>query len=161
MKFKVLEGTETFEKFRLFFEESKRVGKESFELSKSLGFESCLASRNISGGISAFISETKPEGYKQVYKKHGNNYWFPKSTKENKKLIEKINSLPVITEEEYNSIIGFETEFVDMYFCRRYGLHFSEKGNCYLINTGRVKDYKPNSDMIEILESEYNNLKSE
>jgi hypothetical protein len=161
MKFKVLEGTQTFDNFKTFFENSKRVNKQALDLAYKLGFEEFVTAREVSGGISAFVSKEKRDGYKQVYKKHGNNFWFPKSTKENKELINEINNLPVITIDEFNSIIGFEPEFIGDKFIRRYSLSFSEIGNCYMVDTGIAKDYKPNSDMIEILESEYNKLREE
>jgi hypothetical protein len=159
MKFKVIEGTQTFENFNTFFENSKRVNKQALDIANKLGFEEFVTAREVSGGISAFVSKEKIDGYKQVYKKHGNNFWFPKSTKENKELINQIGALPVITEEEFNSIIGFEPEFVGNRFVRRYSLSFSEKGNCYLVDTSVARDFKPSEDLIEVLESEFNKLK--
>jgi hypothetical protein len=160
MKFKVLKGTETYDKLEAFQKKAAELNKIALDFALSLGFEQFVPSqRHIAGGISAFFSKEKRDGYKQVFTRHRSDLIFPKTTKDNKELIAKIAALPVIEYDEYNSIIGYEAGFFGLTFVRAFGLKKNEEEGCYVIDLSGVTEYTPNKDMIEILESEYLQLK--
>jgi len=162
MKFKVLKGTETYNKLQAFQEKSKELRKIALDFANSLGFEEYIENqKHRAGGISAFVSREKKEGYKQVFTRHRSNLIFPKTTKANKELIAKIEALPVITDDEYNSIIGFKSDFYGLQFIRAFGYRRVNIKDCYLIDLSGVTKYTPKPDMIEILESEYISLSQE
>jgi hypothetical protein len=162
MKFKVLKGTETYNKLQAFQEKGNEVRKIALDFANSLGFEEYIENqKHRVGGISAFVSREKKEGYKQVFTRHRSNLIFPKTTKANKELLAKIEALPVITDDEYNSIIGFKSNFYELNFVRAFGYRKSNKEDCYLIDLSGVTKYTPKPDMIEILESEYISLSQE
>lgn len=155
MKFKVEKGTETYDKFEELFERIDKYDDEAIEMRNSLGFKKhCLHQENVGGGIYGIFSSEKIEGFKKHPRHH--SLWIPKIA--NKEIIEKFKSLPVVTRDEYNDVIGFEQQFVGLTLYRTYGLKKSEVEDCYLITMGENVEFKPSKDLIEIVGSEYKRL---
>jgi len=155
MYFKVEKGTETYNKLRSVCDKITDCNNKALDLTKELGFNRCCKDRNgVGGGISALESLSgKPEGYKVVGEKYQDLY-YPKV--KNKEVVSKIESLPVVSYDEFNGTIGFSEQFTDMTFHHAFGLKDIDES--FLITISDECDYKPKSDMIEILASEYKEL---
>lgn len=153
MKFKVEKGTDTYNKLSEVFDKIKDYNNQAMSLANKLGSEEFgISFKGVAGGISCIKYKDKPEGFKVVGKPY-QNLFMPKAN--NKKLWEEINELPILSFDEFNSVIGFEPQFKGLKFYRTYGYtHLNDK---FLIDTGDA-DYTPKDDMIEILESEYKKL---
>lgn len=83
----------------------------------------------------------------------------------NKPVRDRLASLPVLRNEELNSIVGFKkVDHIDedtgrWYRMSRPGLYRGK--DCFLMDTGMIPGSKytpPNADIVEILESEYERL---
>lgn len=161
MKYKIKKGTETFKKLVILQQHIKEVESEAFKIVESLGATKyCKAFNKLAGGISAIRLEKKPEGFKNV-DKDWRMLFYPKAS--NKKVCKEIESLPTIKYDELNNIIGFEAP--QTVSCERgigwvntVGLIFGKDFMLLDVENGCV--FKPNKDTIEILESEYQKLKS-
>lgn len=155
MYFKLVEGSEAYNKLNDVWERRVDCNRQAIQLCKELGFEDFgLDQGSIAGGIGFFQSKVKPEGYKTVGKKW-QNFIFPKAN--NKKVLEKINALPKISLEEYNETIGFKAHFSSVYFHRSFGC-YKYKGVFY-IEISDNSNYEPIAALVEILPSEYLKIK--
>lgn len=160
MKFKVEKGTETFKKLIELEKKVKDVTQQQQAVVKQLGGEIfCKQSHKLAGGLSAIKFETKPDGYKVVGEKYQSLY-YPKAT--NKVDCKIISDLPVIEYDELNSIVNFkapQTVSVDggIAWISTVGLIFGK--NEMLIEVENGCKYIPPKDVIQILESEYEELK--
>jgi len=151
MYYKVLKGTETFEKLNNVWDKIVDYNNQSKELTEELGFEKFGRNNNgVGGGISCFKSEEKKEGYRMVGKKH-QDLCFPKANQKN--ILAKIDALPVVSYDEYNKTIGFESQFTDVYYIS----HFASKrlDELIVIKLSENCKYQPKEDMIEITTSEF------
>jgi len=154
MYYKVKSKTETFEEFDFLFKRIKKVNNIALALAKKLGFSKIATSRNLAGGINAFYSVKKPDGYRQVGKDYQCLY-FPKVA-HNKELLKKIEDLPIIKKSELNKIIDFKETFTGKHFISSFGI--AKRNNHFLLDIDKECDFTVNKDMTEILESEYNEL---
>lgn len=159
MKFKVVKGTETFDKLTAFREHVKDVSKQAQDVVNKLGGgKYCRKSNKLAGGLSAIEFETKPEGYKVVGERWQGLY-YPKVS--NKADLVLINGLPTIEYNELNSIVQFTgMQFVPygggLACIHTVGLIFGD--DVMLINVEKGCEYTPPNDVVEILASEYNKL---
>jgi hypothetical protein len=161
MKYKVIKNTETYN--RLVDLEKKIIDanlqtKNVVELVSGLRY--CANQNSLAGGISAIEFKTKPDGFKSVGNKYQSLY-YPKAS--NKKVCDLINNLPKIKYDELNTIVDFkapQTISTENSLCwvSTVGIIFHKEN--ILINVNNGCDYTPLSDMIEIVESEYENLKN-
>lgn len=154
MYYKVIKGTETFEKLEKVWAEMKKCNEEAVKLAEELGFTKlAFSKKGVAGGIFGLASDEIPDGYKRI----GPVTYgcvFPK--KNNKEAIFKIESLPIVTHTEYNDVIGFKEGFTDTHYSRHYGSR--KEGDVFLIEVSNGIDYTPKEDMTEITFTEYNNL---
>lgn len=156
MKFKVLKGTELFNKLSALDEEVNRCVRASQNLVESLGYKQFRpAYWTINGGISSIIIPGgKPAGWKNAHKDYTGEY-MPAKNKGNKELLDKIAALPVVTYGSLNSLVGLDTPWGHPGFSvyDDYALiNFSEK---------QIKSLTSTSDMIEITHSEWVALKGD
>jgi hypothetical protein len=157
MKFKVMKGTELFNEFEEFFRKRNEYNKLAFSIATELGFEKIAFNRNcVAGGIGAFYHEGKKEGYKTIGKPKDNCVFPNKNNTEVKALID---ALPTIKVEEYNNIIGYKPNYNGEFISTRFASELSKCGNYYLLDIKNGSEFEMKEDMIEILESEYLNLK--
>ena len=66
----------------------------------------CWSNYYVCGGISGFKLEEKPEGWKNT--KNANGYYFPKKTKANKGILERLDSIPTIRKEEMARLLSYK-----------------------------------------------------
>lgn len=160
MKFKILKGTETFNKLSDFEKEIKRVNKIAIDLSKELGGDEKGThlgySFELAGGISGIKMPLKPEGWKDASKNH-HNYFYPKINKSNKDVLDKINALPILKYKDLNDIVGFSFQSHGMTWFNCPGIYWGKE--YILMDVNDQCNFCPNEDMIEILGSEYIKLK--
>ena len=167
MKFKVEKGTELFDKLVSVKDKMDKAQTAAEKLGKELGGEAVYSRRyiNVAGGIDAirFAYTTEPD--KELWMKpdrhNSPRLFYPRSSKkankQNQPIHDKIRALPVVTEDEYNDIIGFKYHWVGLRNYRTYNLFIYD--TYAIIETGEGADYKPIEGMVEILESEYYKLK--
>lgn len=161
MKYKIVKGTETFNKLLRLKEEIKRVNKEASDVVKKLGAEKyCKKNGKLVGGIGGIQFDSKPEGYK-VIGKEWQNFYYPKVS--NKKDLKLIENLPTIDYDALNSIIGFNgPQTIEtnngIFWINTVGLIWGD--DYVLIDIDDECEFEPNKDTVEILGSEYITLKS-
>lgn len=160
MKFKVLKGTDTFQKLEELRIKVTDVNNQAKDVVKKLeGKRYCGRSHKLAGGISAIEFDTKPEGYKPVGGSWRSLY-YPKSV--NKTDCKLIESLPTVEYSELNDIIGFNAPQTvssekGILWISTIGLIFGE--NEMLIEVHDGCKYEAPVDVVEILNSEYFALK--
>lgn len=153
MYFKIEHGTELFKEFESLNERRHKAHDAAFKLQKSLGgLGYTRPYGSLGGGINAIKFEDKPDGFKSINKSM--SLYSPK--KSNKEMIKRIENLPIVTEDELNSMLGFEPQFSGKYYHNLPG--FIECEKYILVDVSDLCKYTPKSDMIEILSSEYKEL---
>lgn len=154
MYYKLEPGSETYEKVKETLEKCDSFNDQAQAVVKELGFEKYGQSkRGVAGGISCLESKQKPEGYVTIGKKW-QNLVYPKAN--NKAALKKIESLPVMTFEEFGKPIGFKPQIKGLVHHRACGVE--KVGEIYLIEVDDRCDYAPAEGMVEILTSEYKKL---
>ena len=158
MYYRVNPDTKTYQEFENFYKKVEEYNKIAIDFRNSLGFTKHLIPRdNVGGGILAVYSPTQPEGYKKfVSRTLTSGWWQPKAN--NKEMLEKFNSLPTVTRDELNEIIGFKKQFLSFVFVYGYAVTKSEIEDCYIIGINEKADFSPSKDLVEILASEYKRL---
>ncbi len=164
MKFKVKKGTALFDKLSAIQVKMNKAHKEAAKICKELGFKQFREKRFVfSGGICSFHADKKPEGYAYAFGPNHPNDVFPKKNKANKAILERIEKLPVVEQEEVNSLINYdgwdsnENERGGRYVSLCPGFVFGK--NNILIDVSENINYKPVKDMVEITVTEYKKLK--
>jgi len=154
MYFKVEKGTETFKKIDEMMDKFVDYNKQAHKLVKELGYDAFGTShRGVAGGISCINASEKPDGFKQVGKSYQCLY-YPKAN--NKKIIEQIKDLPILSYDEYNETIGFKEQYQGLTHYSAFGLITGD--DIYLIEIADDCKYEPLNDMVELLGSEYKKL---
>lgn len=162
MKFKILKGTETFEKLTALYKRMLKADRARNPILDELGSKRFAPVRGLAGGILAVEFGKPPAGWKRIGKPWQNLY---EPTVKNKEMIAKLKALPVLKYDELNAIVGFkEVDHMDdeagtWTRIRCPGVRW--KKEVILMDTGRAKYTPPNADIIEILESEYVRLSEE
>lgn len=160
MKFKILKGTDTFQKLKDVQTKMIAAGNASEKLCKELGGTDVYThNRYAAGGIDAIGFEKEPDT--KVWRRAGKswqNLWYPRSTQ--KTLLQKFSDLPKVELSEINNIVGFNPGFcggdgvsVFMVHVKSVGLQFLPK--MILIEVENKMKFKPNKDMVEIKDSEF------
>ena len=154
MKFKVEKGCQLFDQLIDFQNRLNDVRKQSSEYCNSVGSKRYAPKNDcVDGGIGAIQFDTAPTGWRCVEKMRG--LYFPDVG--NKAELEKIRQLPFITNDDFNGLFGFESQFVGLKFLSRAGYRlFNEE--IALINIPTEAEYTPKDGMVEILESEYKEI---
>ncbi len=133
------------------------------ELAKELGAAHYSKSqRGIGGGIEALdFPKSAPDNYKKIGPKY-QNWYFPKASE--KETLKRIAELPVIDYKELNQTLGFKGPQVvasenGLLMVSTPAISWNDK-DIILSLPGEVK-FSPSNDVVEILESEYNRIKTE
>lgn len=165
MKFKVLKGTELYNKLKLIQKKCSAAQDAAQKLGKKLGgIEVYTTGRDRAGGIDAieFTYDNSPdkEFWMQPDRHNNKNLYYPrnnsKANKVNAWMHTAISELPIVTIDEFNKVIGFESQWVSLINYKSYGLLI--KKDYALIELGEKCKYKPLPDMIELTISEYTKL---
>lgn len=159
MKYKILKGTDLFNKLTDLNKRMKKVKKAATDLAASLGGgKVATTNRYLAGGIDAIEFKEKPEGWRSV----GNSWeglYYPKAV--NKSILKQISELPVIKIDELNDIVGFrsgQTKFSGGGFVWIKSVGMQWHKDFILMETADGTEYTPLPDVIEILGSEYDEL---
>lgn len=166
MKFKVSKSSPLFKKLESIKLKVKEADKAATTLASSLGFNEHYPKRFVlAGGIEAFHKAgiSKPDGFAYAYGAKNKEAFFPKKTKANKELLDKIAALPVVENHELNSILKFNgnkskefTKTGGRRVCFHPEVHFGK--GYFLIGIPEYIDYKPVKGMTEITTSQYHKL---
>jgi hypothetical protein len=162
MKYKILKGTELFDKLSEFQNRRKVVRGLADDLAVSFGgIAAATNGRNLSGGIDAVdFDDIIPD--KNEWRKVGNrwqSFYYPKA--KNKAALNLISQLPVIKFDELNDIVGFKggqtvSDVNGIAWVKSVGLHAHK--DFILLETAEGTKYTPHKDAIEILGSEFDKL---
>lgn len=163
MKFKVVKGSELFDKLTSLKKEMIRCNNAAFNLVKKLGYSRMRGRAGVlAGGISSIeIKSGQPEGWRKAYSNRVSNEYFPAKIKANKDLLDKINALPILEYDALNDLVDFDWRDCDSRFISfNPGVYWQQKVILIDISSEYSK-YKPVEGMIEILDSEFQKIKNE
>lgn len=160
MKYKVLKGTDLFDKLWSIQKKMQSCQDEAQKIVNTIPEADGSSKRShcLAGGIAAFHFKkgwtNAPDGWRKMEK--GWTQWFmPKSSdKKNKELLKKISELPVLGYEIINDLLNFHfyvTEELQVWHCPI----VEWRSKYVLIEVPNDKKYKPLDGMIEIMDSEY------
>ena len=159
MKFKILPGSELFDKMKALEKQINDADNLAKDACKKLGGKQLATSgRYLGGGIEAIQFEETPDAnlWSKVNKYH--SLYRPKVR--NKEAWAIIQQLPILQSSDLNSILNFNDQTVSygdsLIFCSRPGVFFGEK--YFLVNISDGCKYTPVEGMVEILDSEYQQL---
>ena len=157
MYYKLEKGSEVAKNMQILWENMKKCNVAASNYLETLGFELHASKLGcVAGGIGAIKSDVKPEGYRRIGRKD-QGMIYPRAN--NKVLIKAFDELPIITDDEFNEVIGFKSQFSDIHHHRRYGLYHRKEG--FLVHINDKCQYEPIEGMIEILASEFKKLENE
>jgi hypothetical protein len=161
MKYKILKGSLLFDKFIELRERMNKVQKEATELVESLGHSRyCPALYKLAGGVSAieFPNSEKVAGWMKLTNQNKRLH-MPSKIKANEELLNKFKALPTLEFNELNDMINYDSkEAHNLVWSSHPGVIW--KSDYVLIDVNENMKYTPVEGMIEILQSEYNDLKS-
>lgn len=171
MHYKVLKGTDLFKKLNDLKNKMQDCKDKASDFAEKLGFDSYYKkSFVLAGSFYGLVprdGKTKPKGYAWAFSDRTGNAVMPaKNTKEGIELLKQIDDLPTVGYDELNKLVGYKEEMSHRPAGNGRG---GTKLNFYPVVIWRDKyivvnvpdysgKYKAKSDMIEILESEYNKL---
>lgn len=172
MKFKILKGTKTFDALTKLKADIIRAEEAAMTLCKELGgVNSCRPKGSIGGGIEGIDFGVKekpiepckrgwegPEIKKRGWIKHDPDLPFrqPKVIPQNLDIIKRMNDLPVVYVSRFNSIIPLECRLDDMTHWNLSTIIFAK--DLILLDIAEWAKRETNTDLIEILTEEYNDL---
>jgi len=160
MKYKILKGTETFDKLSALAEEIKRVEITADDLVRSVGGKTHYRSNYyLAGGVSGVVFDKQPEGWKKLSQE---GHYMPKV--KNKELADRFKALPTLGLKLIQDITGYPSgeigENKDGQLVRFGVPGLVWEDEYVLFNASSSAPWTPpNADFIEILESEYFQLK--
>jgi len=161
MKFKVLKGTELFQKFIDARAEMQRCEHAALDVMHEVGAKYVRGDFwAVAGGISAFGFEgdKKPEGWAIAYKDSDKDFFPARNRKANKELLDKIKALPMYKIEDFNEIMDYDYGDHDTNRISFHPVVNWEKEYVLISIASQYSRYKPVEGMIEITTSEYNSL---
>lgn len=158
MKIKVVKGSEVFDKLTALIERCQECNKAVKVVADELGAKRILThSFYRAGGVTGFMLAEKPEGWKNtgLY-----GYYFPKSIKANRVLLDRIAALPSVNNKEFNEVIGYQNQTVttaegNWMMARSYGLFGGVGLGVHLIELSDGAKFDLLPGMEEIKTSEY------
>lgn len=167
MKFKILKGTETFNKLTVVFDLIDLANKEARELAASLGATEWCHSfgfYSIGGGLTGMRFLTKPPGWKLAFPKQYKDVYFPMNIASTIEVRELIKKLPIVEAQHLNDAVGYEEQEIATGGRTILSTHpaISKRLDMFLmaINEDAFYHKKP-ADIIEITSSEYKLLLNE
>lgn len=133
--------------------------KAAKKLATDVGADSWLTPTNVVyGGITGFdklfAGDTKL--YKKAGKQEGTQFYFPRSVPANKALLERIAALPTVKVKDINSVLNYEPQTIGNKHYFSPAISYRKK--VALVKTQEAVKYKPIEGMVEITQSEYDNL---
>lgn len=157
MKYKVLKGTATFEKLTALNEKLKACHEAMVPIFNEFKASQYIPLKDNAiafGGFAGLIfKKSPPPHWAKV--KGTKNAWYPKKWAVNQQIIDRIEKLPTVSLQEYNEAIGLTDPEPEIQF-NRYGFTYLEEQELFLIECSSMK---VSEELIEILESEFMNLK--
>lgn len=169
MKYKILKGTELFNKLVAIEKKCKDAVDAADAFAKTIGAVGVYSRRSRQvGGVGAFRFpyDAPPDKkfWMQPDRHNTSDAYYPRSGKakkirQNDELHDKISKLPVVEYKEINEVIGFKDQWVGFTNYITYGLEVND--DYALIEVGDECAYEPLPGMIEITISEYNKLKNQ
>jgi DNA-directed RNA polymerase subunit N (RpoN/RPB10) len=161
MYFKIEKGTDTFKKLSELKKQIDSITQQAKDVVTELGGERyCHHRYKLAGGISAIEFKKKPDGWKSVGESWQDLHM---PLAKNKEACNKVENLPTLDYEVLNKIVGFKgpqtvSSGNGLAFVKTVGLNWCT-GKYYLMEVATGCKYKPLSDIVEILESEFLKLK--
>lgn len=156
MHFKISKGSKTFTDLQTLLAEMQRCNVAATKLANELGATNggrhLSRAHVVAGGISGIKLDSKPNGWKGTHRDYY-GYYIPKISKANREISNKIASLPVVSHDDLNAVVGFHEHYKDGRWYTSPALNWGD--DYVLLHTSPGCDFTPNADMIEILESEY------
>lgn len=162
MKFKILKGTELFQKYIDLKTEMERCDKAALMMMREVGAVSVRGDYfAVAGGISSFQfkDNKKPDGWAYAHNDSRTDFVPAKNRKANKELLDKIKALPCVTFEQFNAPLKYNWRIHDN---NRISYHpglWWKKSYILVEISDQYSRYKPVKDMIELTTSEFNKLK--
>ncbi|RCR69438.1 hypothetical protein [Larkinella punicea] len=159
MRYIIKSGTELFSALWEFNHKINAIQKDCFALAKELGSESsqiAFVKGSAAGGITGFNFPEKPEGWKLTCEQNFESYYFPKQSKVNQPLIDRIQAIPLVMKDEINTLIGFKSQWSGLSYMRYVGVIWQP--DFILIQIPEEADYSPAAGMEEITVSEHKRL---
>lgn len=159
MKFKVLAGSETFNKLQAIEKKIRESNRLVKAIITELGAEEWLnkGSEYVAGEIGGVRFKEKPDGWKAVYAGIHYNCFMPKSIKQNRPLLDRIAEIPRVKRSEVNDCVCFKRQWVGLMQLSGIGVNWGDTFSLIVIS--EEAEYTPMPDMEEITVSEYNRLK--
>lgn len=158
MYFKIKKGSETEIKFKQILDRADIALKEAIKIVKELGVNQYIPSSYGWGGIEGFVYEkgNVPPYYKKLKKTF--DIYYPKVVKENKEILSKIKSLPIVRYDEISDILSFKDYFVDNKMYTYPGIRFDKETCAYFVPDELSHLYVKIEDAVEITREEYNKI---
>jgi hypothetical protein len=154
MKFKILKGTETYDKLTELKRRCDEAHAALVAVLDELGTDEYIEPHGLlAGGVIAIRLATKPEGWRNS--DWGKGFYVPK--RNNQEWNTRLYSLPLIKNKELNDIVGFMPHRKGLTMLQRPGIEWMTE-QVVLTMDPESKYTPPNADIIEILESEYQRL---
>jgi hypothetical protein len=163
MKYKILKDTPLFNSLVDMLLKMKECKKAAGDLVGELGGTGEYIPRVdvLSGGIEGIAMENRPEGWSRAYPNHYSGLYFPqRRLKQNKEVLQKIDALPVVEKDYFNSLVNFKQQTVEtgrkIKWLNNPGIDW--KKELILIDVDPDAKYTPAAGMIEVTMSEYKAL---
>ena len=163
MQYKILAGTETHNKLSELQAQKFEANKKAFEMAERFGAKQYIDKGDVvAGGLTGFILPDGPPDkslWRKAYTAHYRDVYFPmRNRKANKDLLAEIDALPVVSDEDLNSVLGYQSGKI-----KGTNVWTFKPGYAYHIDYALVKTHEKYSgslsaDFIEILASEFNEL---
>lgn len=159
-RYKVIKGSDTFNAVQDLYLKMKSVDAAAKKLLKTIPNtdDHYYGKAGVAGGGIAAVcfKGNAPHGWRKVM--NAPMGYFPLAKiKENKELIKALVSLPTISYDEINSALGFKWQVTgELVVCKCPGIVWGKSYHLITVHTGAK--YTPKPDMIEILESEFEQL---
>jgi hypothetical protein len=154
MKYIIKQGSDLFNKLKELQAKMKEVIEAQQKFLSQFGekIEYYPRWHCIAGGVDGICFNKNPDP--KLWKKFDRDGYTPK--KSAKKLYEEMNSLPVVTNNEFNDLIGFKKAFLGKRVLFRPAVKFED--DYVLVSVDTEVNYTPVEGMEEILDSEYKEL---
>jgi len=159
MKYKIVAGSSLFDQLTDLFKRLEQCRASTHAIADEFGAKQWLGSskRPLAGGISGFMLDKMPEGWKRVSAPNLSTF-FPKSIPANKALLARISALPIIERDVLNEIVGFKEQWIGLTRYSSPGIKFGY--DFHIMEVSEETKYTPIDGMEEITVSEYNRLKA-
>lgn len=161
MKYKISKESELGLKLLALKEKILKANEKAMSICLELGGEKVATNgRYLGGDIAAIRFSQKPEGWEVVGEKI-NRLYFPKA--DNKVALEKLEEVTPVELYELNNLLGFNEQSISYDKTNVWIIAIPTvlfERNIILVHVKTGCKYQPVADMIEILDSDYQALKT-